>query len=239
MKQPIVQRGKKKTYYLYRRVPARYASVDQRTYVNISLKTDSHDQASKKATIIWHELEEAWEAKLAGDTDDAELRFAAARELADKRGFRYMPATQVAALPYDELVKRLETVRKDTAKNGTADQKTAAAVLGGADEPAITVSRALEIYWTLTDDKTLKKSEDQLRRWKNPRIKAVKNFVEVVGDKPIAKITADDMLDFRAWWVNRVASQGMTANSANKDLVHLGDVLKTVNKMKRLNLRSC
>ena len=28
----------------------------------------------------------------------------------------------------------------------------------------------------------------------------------------------------------------MTANSANKDLIHLGDVLKTVNKMKRLGL---
>jgi len=29
---------------------------------------------------------------------------------------------------------------------------------------------------------------------------------------------------------------GLTANSANKDLIHLGEVLKTVNKMKRLGL---
>ncbi len=44
------------------------------------------------------------------------------------------------------------------------------------------------------------------------------------------------MLDFRAWWLDRIENEGLTPNSANKDLTHLGDVLKTVNRMKRLNL---
>ena len=44
------------------------------------------------------------------------------------------------------------------------------------------------------------------------------------------------MLDFRQWWVERVVEEGLTANSANKDLIHLGKILKTVNKMKRLGL---
>ncbi len=46
----------------------------------------------------------------------------------------------------------------------------------------------------------------------------------------------DDMLDFRNWWMDKLEFDGLTANSANKDLIHLGDVLKTVNKMKRLGL---
>ncbi len=98
------------------------------------------------------------------------------------------------------------------------------------------MSRALDLYWKLAADKALGKSGDQLRRWRNPRIKAVRNFVSVVGDKPLAEISADDMLDFRAWWLDRLEARGLTPNSANKDLIHLGDVLKTVNRMKRLGL---
>ncbi len=37
-----------------------------------------------------------------------------------------------------------------------------------------------------------------------------------------------------AW--SRARWSGFTPNSANKDLIHLGDVLKTVNTMKRLGL---
>ena len=85
-------------------------------------------------------------------------------------------------------------------------------------------------------DKTLKKSADQFRRWKNPRIKAVKKFVEAVGDKPLAQIPADDMLDFRSGWVERLETVNLTANPANKDLTHLGEILKMVNKLKRLGL---
>lgn len=44
------------------------------------------------------------------------------------------------------------------------------------------------------------------------------------------------MLDFRQHWLDRIEAGGVTANSANKDLLHLGDVLKTVNTMKRLGL---
>ncbi len=75
-----------------------------------------------------------------------------------------------------------------------------------------------------------------MRRWKNPRVKAVRNFVEVIGDKALPDITGDDMLDFRGWWMEKLESDGLTPNSANKDLIHLGDVLRTVNRMKRLGL---
>ena len=44
------------------------------------------------------------------------------------------------------------------------------------------------------------------------------------------------MLDFRQWWMDKIATEDLTPNSANKDLTHVGSVLKTVNKMKRLGL---
>ena len=92
------------------------------------------------------------------------------------------------------------------------------------------------MFWTLTKDQTFGKSADQSRRWKNPIKKAVKNFIDVVGDKAMSEIIPDDILDFRDWWSDRMQEEGLSANSANKDLIHLGKVLKTVNRMKRLNL---
>lgn len=227
----IRRRGEKLS--LYKRVPARYEAVEPRRFIWLSLHTDSMTEADRKAGPAWEQLVAGWEAKLAGDTSDAEQRFEAARELAEARGFRFMRAEKVAELPTDELLARIKAV--STIK-GKPDLKEAAALLGGAKEPEITVTRALELYWGLAREKTIGKSADQLRKWRNPRIKAVQTFVSVVGDKAISEISGDDMLDFRAWWLDRIENEGLTPGSANKDLIHLGDVLKTVNKMKRLGL---
>lgn len=226
---PIMRRGS--ILYIRRRVPKRFAPVETRREIWLSLHTDSETQAKIKASVIWAEQIEAWEARLAGDTEDAEARFQAAAELAQRRGYRYLTAEKVAELPRSELLERVETVAEQR-----HDPQEAAALLGGVAEPPITVERALELYWPLAKDRTVGKSDDQLRRWRNPRIKAVRNFIAVCGNLPINEISGDNMLDFRAWWVERVDIEGMTANSANKDIGHLGDVLKTVNKMKRLGL---
>ena len=227
----ILKRGKK--FHLRRRVPLRYKPIESRAIVGISLHTDSESVARAKAETAWQHMIEAWEARLAGDTSDAERRFEAARELAAVRGHRYLTAARVAELPREELLARVEAV---AAKDGEPDQLEAAALLGGVSEPPITVSRALELYWGLAKDKTLSKSPDQLRRWQNPRKKAINNFISEVGDKVLAEISADDMLAFREWWMEKLDVDGLTPNSANKDLIHLGEVLKTVNRMKRLGL---
>ncbi len=221
------------TYHIVRRVPTRYASVEPRTKVSISLHTDSRSVAQTKATTVWNQMIEAWEARLAGDTDDAAARYDAARELAAVRGFRYLNQKQVSELPLEDILERVEAI---SAPNGVPNLIEAAALLGTVPEPELTVRKALDLYWTLARDKTLNKSVDQRRRWRNPRIKAIDNFTGVVGDKPIDRITRDDMLDFREYWQERIEKEELTPNSANKDLIHLGEVLKTVNSMKRLNI---
>ena len=221
------------TLHLRKRVPRRYALVEGRQYVWISLHTDLEDVAKRKAPAIWDEMLEAWEAKVHGHDGDAEARFEAARELAAVRGFRYLPAAQVAKLPRAELYDRMSRVKR---KDGTIDMAEAEALLGGAPKPEITISRALELFWPMARDRVIGKSEDQMRRWRNPRIKAINNLIGVIGDKPLSDITGDDTLDFRQWWLDKMAAESLTANSANKDLIHIGNVLRTVNKMKRLGL---
>ena len=222
-----------KTWQLYKRVPKRYADVEPRTFVWVSLHTDSKTAAAAKADAAWALLIEGWEARLAGASRDAEAHFDAARRLAAARSFRYIPVSEVAKLPVEDLLARVEAI---TERKGVPDAQEAVALLGGAKVPAITVSRALELYWDLAADKVIGMNADQQRRWRNPIKKAVQNFIEVVGDKSVATISGDDMLDFRQWWIDRIDDEGLTANSANKDLIHFGKVLKTVNRMKRLNL---
>ena len=164
----ITKRGA--TFYLRRRRPKRYESVEPRGTVWISLHTDSETMAKSKADRAWAQMIEAWEARLAGDTEDAEARFAAAQELARVRGMRYLDVGRVARLPVESLVERVEAI---------AAPVEAAALLGTVPEPEMTVTKALESYWTLAREKTLGKSADQLRRWRNPRIGAWRRFGSV------------------------------------------------------------
>ncbi|WP_330696788.1 site-specific integrase [Fontisubflavum oceani] len=147
--------------------------------------------------------------------------------IADKRGFRYKTVDAVSQLPVADLLKRVEAV---------SSPKDAPALLGTVDVPHVKLSEALEMYCGFTKDKLRQKSPDQIRRWKNPRKKAVRNFIDLLGDKKIHNITRDDMLDFREWWYDRIEGEELTANSGNKDFTHLGQVLRVVNEKKRYNI---
>lgn len=216
------------TYYLRRRVPLKFADIEKRNEVWQSLNTDSKKEAEEKEKILWRILLKAWDARLRGHSDDAQESFAAAQDIARGKGFRYLPMSDVAELPLEDLLRRVEALQR---QDGKAEAR---AVLGAVAKPSITISSALEAYWPMARDKTLAKSEDQLRRWSNPRKKAVANFIHVAGDIRMADITADHMLEFRSWWMDRLETEGLTANSANKDFTHLGHILKTVNGMKGL-----
>lgn len=97
----IVQRGS--TFHLRRRVPRRYRQIEARDIVWISLHTDSETLARSKAEGAWRQLIEAWEARLRGNAGEAEIRYSAAQELAQIKGFRYLDVETVARLPVTGL----------------------------------------------------------------------------------------------------------------------------------------
>lgn len=230
----IVKRGEK--FILRRRVPGRYASIEPRAYVKQSLATDSMEIAKVKAPRVWAQLIEAWEARLAGDTADAEARFAAAKDLAEARGYRFMGAAGVSRLPVQDLVARVQEVMASSPP-GRPDLMAADALLGTVDRPPVTVSKALDRYWEIAQDKVRGKSEDQVRRWRNPRIKAVTNFIKLKGNMPIEDITTADLVEFRSWWLEKIEEEDLTPNSANKDMIHLTSTLKLVAHTDDLTLK--
>lgn len=219
------------TWHLMRRVPARYAGIDPRGFVRLSLHTDSETEAKARAAAVWADLLEGWELSLAGRHGDAKARFDAARKLAGRLGFPYRQMDAVAGLPLEELMARIAAI---PARDGVPDAAAGAALMGAVKPPEVRLSGALEEYWALARDKTLGKSEDQVRRWKNPYIKAFGNLLGVVSDKPLADLSADDMQDFRAWWIDRIEAGEVLANSANKDFSHIATVLRLICERKRL-----
>lgn len=232
MKPPsIVQR--EHTWHIRKRVPVRYASIEPRGIVHISLHTDSRAVALTKAPQVWAEMIEAWEAKLDGFDKFAEDRMAAARNLAQRRGYRYLAAQDVAQLPVERLLDRLEGT---VSASGRFDPQEADAALGLASPPSISVSQSLDVFYEVAAEDLKGKNADQVRRWKNPRIKAMGNFLEVVGDKPLADITTEDMYMFRKWWVDRVLDGEVRADTANKDFTHLIGTWKRVCRSKGIKL---
>lgn len=75
-------------------------------------------------------------------------------------------------------------------------------------------SRLFEEYEAATKDEIRDLSPDQYRIWRNARVRAVEQFVKVVGDKPVTEVTDSDALDYMEWWQNRIVAEDMAVTLA-------------------------
>ncbi len=231
MKLYIQQRGKR--FYYNRRVPKRLRDIEGRGDLKISLNTDSFEEAKAKAANINSKIEKRWNALLASDSDKAAECWQAAHDIAKSYGFAFVSA--------DKLLdpKNIQTLadRLDALETGrkVGHKPTVQALLGTAKQPDITLSDALDRYFKLTGEIQTRKSENQIRKWKNPRMKAVANFVKLMErDLPIELISREMALDFRDWWLDRVLNEGRKPDTANKDIQHLNSIMTTVCEALRL-----
>lgn len=219
-------------YYWVKRVPKRFAGLVRGadgqpvTQVRQALHTDSLPEAKIKAAQVEAARIAEWEAMAAGDAGSARKHYEAARKLAQARGFPYTPMPALTEGDIGDLVARVLSL----AEGGrlTASPAITEAVLGAVPEVMPTLPDVLTEYYDLTKTRHLKKSESQRHKWKLPRERAVRNFVDVTGKGavPVSEITRADALQFRRWWSGRV-EKGMKVESANKDFGHLQEIFST------------
>lgn len=224
--------------YFRRRVPADLAHLDPRGVIRLTTKKRDLSQATAVARRFNGEAEAFWSALSAGNcaaSDGAAAGIDAAARLARTLGVAYRPAVELAAGDVGDLVRRVELL---LSRQLTGSRPAVAAVLGGADKPALAMSGLFAAYEEHARDRMRGKSDDQERKWKNPRRRAVANFLAVIGDKPISAVSRDDGLDFRAWWLDRVEHEDMDPGSANKDLGHLAKMFGALNDAWRLGLQN-
>lgn len=215
----IIKRGK--VYYYNRRVPDYLSSYHPQEMIRVSLKTDSYQIACQKAAVMDHKMETYWQSLIVTGAKHNTENFKRAIVLAQQWGFAYKVSKELKNETLEGLVQRVDVV--DLKNDLKAD-----VAFGVFNPPALRLSDALECFWPLVNERLLNMSPNQIRKWRNPRIKAVNNFIKVVGDKPLDHLTRDDTVQFKNWWVDRIKNEGLTANSANKDLGKLKDVLSVV-----------
>ncbi|MES9948454.1 MAG: DUF6538 domain-containing protein [Candidatus Thiodiazotropha sp.] len=226
----VIKRGN--WFHFKRRIPKLYAHLYDDAVIQVSLKTDSEKIAAQRASILNNELERMWSDMARNISSPKNATYAEAVTIARMSGFGYRPAIEIASQDIGMIVSRLDAVKSDIEHN----PKKVKAVLGHHDRPQLTTSMALDEYFEFEKPNLLNKSKDQIRKWQNPRRKAVNNFIAVCGDKEVSQITRDDILTFREWWHERIKSEGLTANSSNKDFSYIGQLLTYVRDDKRIDI---
>lgn len=208
-------------YYYFRRIPAHIAAFDGRGHIRVSLKTKDEREARKRAAIYNEQIEAFWRglATKGKRYDDGEYRQAIAT--ARLHGFTYQPISEVLKEPLVDVVERVVLA-------ADRDPATARALLGTARHARLPLSSVAERYWPLCGDRVVGKTENQMRKWKVPRAAALENFIRLVGDKSVEQVTRRDVLDFRGWWMKRISEDGLNADTANKQLARVKDMLSTV-----------
>ena len=222
-------------WHYVRRVPKRFAAVDDRDWIQVALRTQSLEIAMMRRDALAEADSALWNARAlefrGGEPGRqswkiADRRYQAAVARAMAMGFVYRPVEELAALPdIDEIVERLQAADKGKVPS---EAKTEA-LLGGAPEPEdkTTVSEAFELYVSkIAFDDQYNKSDAQRRSWEKTKRTSIQYFIDRVGDIPLSDITREVATTYRDWWQSRMlpqkdGSKPITPNTANR---HIGNI---------------
>tara|TARA_R110002095_G_scaffold116886_1_gene101950 strand:+ start:93 stop:1400 length:1308 start_codon:yes stop_codon:yes gene_type:complete len=209
-------------YHFKRRIPKRYKKhYEEQDVIQVSLKTTSESVAIQRASVLREELDNLWDKLSKGAAIDKDYSYHKAVHTAQTFNFSYRPISELATSDIETIMDRLDALQSEIPET----EDNVAALLGGKDKPLFPISSALDSFIEFEKPNHTRKNESQLRKWKNPKVKAVSNFIKVCGDLSVEQITRNDILAFRSWWQERVESENLSPNSPNKDFTHLRTLL--------------
>jgi integrase len=116
------------------------------------------------------------------------------------------------------------------------DDHARVSLLGFEPRPSFLISNLFEAYEGIKSVSLMSMSPDQIRKWRNPKKRAIANLIDVIGDLPIDRLTRSHALEFRDAWRTRVLDGAVKSDTANKDLSHISTMLKAVIDENRLSL---
>lgn len=225
-------------WYLVRRVPKEFAALDRRGLVRISTGVAVADdprgvRARGAVQALGAGLETYWRNLKDGSSGEARLRFVTATMRARSLGLAYRTNEELAAGPLDEILARINLLLD---RNAVDNEKDVAAVMGGEKRPALRLSDLVKEFEAIEQQNFLAMSPNQIKKWRNPKKRAVDNLIGVIGDKEIARLTRDDAVEFREWWQKRIVEEGLDIGTANKDIGHVSKMLRVVDLTNQLRL---
>jgi hypothetical protein len=226
------------TWHFVRRVPTEFAMLDARGVIKHSTRIKiANDRSGRRAARVAEtfneQLEVFWKGLSDGKPRAALNSYESARQRARVLGFEYIENDRLLQQAPEARLERLEALVEKGLVN---DAGARTALLGTQKRPVFKLSALFEEYEAATKDEIKDLLPDQLRIWRNGRIRAVERFVEVVGDKLISEVSGDDAIDYCEWWRERVTEDAVEAKTANKDIGQLSRMLKEMSIRHRLNL---
>ena len=213
-------------WYYIRRVPSDVSRYDTRRVIKRTTKKRDFSKAVVIADRFNEETEAFWCTLAENNVEGVSLdAYNSAIKRARALGVRYRPSTEISEGPAQELLQRLEVLGDESL---VKSKPAAQAALGTVDRPLMRLSELPEAYFSASSDRLLGKAPDQIRKFKLPKQRAVRNLISVIGDKEIADISREDALTFREWWLDRVRRDGIEVGTANKDIGHLNGMLRLI-----------
>lgn len=193
---------------------------------NIAVRDDPRAVRAKKVVATLNEnLEAYWAGLRDGQAGEARTRYEAAQRRARALGVTYRTADELANEPLREILRRVELlVDRDALDKPTE----VAAVLGGENHPVLHLSDLLREFEALQSLALRTKSENQIKRWRNGKQRALDDLITVVGDKVLTDLTRQDAIAFRRWWQDRIQQDGLEIDTANKAIGHISRMLTTI-----------
>lgn len=207
-------------YYFQKRTPSSVLRIDpsHKKKEMISLKTDDLKTALIKAEKINHALLEDWTSVSANN--DPGKQYDLARRRVQDLDLKYLLNDDLIQQDqFTSLVNRIAFLEKRTESPQSLNTQ---ALLGGIEKPLIKLSDVLNIYFDEIKVETKKsKTSNQYRIWKNPKMKAVLNFIEINGDIDFYSINRQHANLLRTFWMERILNEEVTGHTAKKDFNNL------------------
>ncbi|TDW21039.1 site-specific recombinase XerD [Rhizobium azibense] len=224
-------RGSK--WHYVRRVPGHFSTIDGRGLIQISLKTSSVDVAKLRRDALERADDLFWQGLALDDpAKSAHARYQAAKSRAVALGFEYKAAADIAETsPIEEIIRRVSAA--------VQSPRDEAAALGGADEPRLSVRKAMELYLDeIATDEYRGSSQTQIENFKKVKRISSEMFCEVVADKALLDITREDANKFKKHFQDRMKSEKLSGNTANRRFGNMRKLFREYTRHLQLDVKN-
>lgn len=195
--------------------------------IHKSLKTKDVNLAIVRCEHLNKVVEDDWARISAyGKSNEGDIVYKLAVKRAQALNLKYLTNEQLLKEDkFDEVVNRISYLEDN---NVSPKSITADTVMGTIELPNHTLNYALDIFFdVISSQDQHQKSDDQIRVWKNPKKRAVQNFINLNGDIDMTSITRKNAVALYNWWMDRIngvkgiKSKVTKPSTAKKDFTHL------------------
>lgn len=208
---------KREGRFIYRRrVPKSLEDVDDRApFVRLALKTADERVARAKRDVL-EEADDLYWAQLTmrSDEEKARARYQVAVRRAEALGYAYKTAADIAKLPLDDILARVEAAQQKNQSEQVVD-----AVLGAVAKPTVKISSAAKTYFgEIVQNQISRKSTQQRQHWLAERKASFDRLIDQIGDKDMNSVSREDALTFYRYLNNIVGNKERTESWGNHQL---------------------